>query len=240
MNLPTQPLGRRKFLRLLATAGAAAVLPVPAVALGASGRPPLELFFPQDPVETWFLQTFGATKPDGRIHMGIDLMAPKLTPVYAIADGTVQRIAQSPRAGRYMIIEHSDGWESWYLHLNNDDPGRNNGRADWALTVFEGVDEGSAVTAGRQVAFVGNSGNAEGAMPHTHFELHLGSRIVNPYPYLVAGQAVALEAAREQHLADTVHNMCQPEDGAPAIDADVCPTPTDRLPAIDKGIAGSF
>ena len=78
---------------------------------------------------------------------------------------------------------------------------------------------------GRHVAFVGNSGNAEGGMSHTHFELHLGSRILNPYPYLVAGQAVALEAAEKQHLADTVHDMCQPEDGEPAIDSDVCPHP---------------
>ena len=240
MRSPTQPLGRRKFLRMLATAGAAAVLPIPAVALGASRRPPLELFFPQDPVDTWFLQTFGAVKPDGRIHMGIDLMAPKLTPVYAIADGRVKRIAQSPRAGRYLVIEHSDGWESWYLHLNNDDPGRNNGRADWALTVTEGIDERSEVAAGRHVAFVGNSGNAEGGMSHTHFELHLGSRIVNPYPYLVAGQAVAIEAARNQHLVDTVHDLCQPVDGAPAIDPDVCPIPTSQLPEIEKGMAGSF
>lgn len=240
MHSPAQPLGRRKFLRMLATASAAAVLPIPSVALGASRRPPLDLFFPQDPVDTWFLQTFGLVKPDGRVHMGIDLMAPKLTPVYAIADGVVNRIAQSPRAGRYMIIDHADGWQSWYLHLNNDDPGRNNGRADWTLTVTEGVDEGSEVYAGRHVAFVGNSGNAEGGMSHTHFELHLGRRILNPYSYLVAGQVVALEAAKKQHLADTIHNMCQPEDGAPAIDSDVCPTPTGQLPEIPKGLAGSF
>ena len=78
------------------------------------------------------------------------------------------------------------------------------------------------------------------AMPHTHFELHLGSRIVNPYPYLVEGQAVALEAAEKQRLADTVHNMCQPEDGEPAIDADVCPTPPTICPTIPKGVAGAF
>ena len=163
---------------MLATAGAAAVLPIPAVALGATRRPPLELYFPQDPIDTWFLQTFGLVKADGRVHMGIDLMAPKLTPVYAIADGTVNRIAQSPRAGRHMIIDHADGWQSWYLHLNNDDPGRNNGRADWALTVIEGLEEGSHVTAGRHMAFVGNSGNAEGGMSHTHFEL--APRVSNP------------------------------------------------------------
>ncbi len=88
--------------------------------------------------------------------------------------------------------------------------------------------------------YSGNSGNAEGGMSHTHFELHLGRRILNPYSYLVAGQVVALEAAKKQHLAETIHNMCQPEDGAPAIDPDVCPTPTGQLPEIPKGLAGSF
>jgi murein DD-endopeptidase MepM/ murein hydrolase activator NlpD len=224
---------------MMATATGAAVLPVPAVALGAS-RPPLEIFFPQDPVETWFLQTFGVAKPDGRIHMGIDLMAPKLTPVYAIADGTITRIAQTPRAGRHMIIDHADGWQSWYLHLNNDNPGRNNGRAGWALTVTGGLEEGSEVAAGRHVAFVGNSGNAEGAMAHTHFELHRGSKIVNPYPYLVAGQVAALEALRVQRRIDIVESMCRPGEGKPAIDSDVCPTPTGQLPEIPKGLPGAF
>lgn len=240
MPLPKQPLGRRQFLRLLATAGAAAVLPVPGVALAASRRPPFEFNFPQDPIDTWFAQTFGLAKADGRIHMGIDLMAPKMTPVYTIAEGTVKRIAQSPRAGRYMIIDHAEGWQSWYLHLNNDDPGRNNGRADWALTVTEGLEEGSQVAAGDQIAFVGNSGNAEGGWSHTHFELHLGSRIVNPYPYLVAGQGVALEAAHRQRLDETVHTMCHPEAGEPAIDSEVCPRPTGHLRRIPKGVANSF
>jgi murein DD-endopeptidase MepM/ murein hydrolase activator NlpD len=238
MLSPT-PLGRRQFLRMVAAAGTAAVLPAPAAALAAS-RPPLEIFFPQDPVETWFLQTFGAAKSDGRIHMGIDLMAPKLTPVYAVADGTITRISQSPRAGRHMVIDHADGWQSWYLHLNNDDPGRNNGRADWALTVTGDLEEGSEVLAGRHVAFVGNSGNAEGAMSHTHFELHLGSKIVNPYPYLVTGQVAALEAVRTQRRDETVESMCRPGEGKPAIDSDVCPIPTGQLPEIPKGVGGAF
>ncbi len=224
---------------MLATAGAAAVLQVPVAALGASG-PRLEFLFPQDPIDTWFTQTFGLAKADGRIHMGIDLMAPKLSPVYAIAEGTINRIAESPRAGRYMIIDHADGWQSWYLHLNNDDPGRNNGRADWALTVIDELEEGSHVGAGRHIAFVGNSGNAEGGMSHTHFELHIGSRIINPYPYLVEGQAVALEAAQKQRLADIIHTMCQPGDGKPSIDLDVCPRPTRQLRQIPRGVPGSF
>jgi hypothetical protein len=187
-------------LRLLASAATAAVVPLPLRALAAS-RPTLEVFFPQDPLATWFEPTFGAVKADGRRHLGIDLMAPKLSPVYSIADGTVQRIAQSPRAGRHLIVDHADGWQSWYLHLNNDSEGRDNGRADWALSVVEGIEEGSEVRTGQHIGFVGDSGNAEGAQPHTHFELHLRTRILNPYPYLVESQAVAAAVAHD-HLVE--------------------------------------
>jgi hypothetical protein len=63
---------------------------------------------------------------------------------------------------------------------------------------------------------------------------------VNPYPYLVEGQAVALEAANKQRLVDTVHAICQPEGGQPAIDAEVCPHPTDHLREIRKGVRGTL
>ncbi len=222
MGVSRKPLGRRQFLRMLTLSAAAAVLPVPVTALAASRRIPFEIVFPQDPMETWFDPTFGAAKPDGRIHMGIDLMAPKHSPVYSVADGIISRIAESPRAGRYMVIDHADGWKSWYLHLNDDDPRRNRGRSSWELTVSDGLDEGSQVAAGRQVAFVGNSGNAKGGMAHTHFEFHVGSRIINPYPHLVAGHAAALEAAHQEQLAETIRTMCQSDEGVPSIDPQLC------------------
>lgn len=124
-------------------------------------------------------------------------MAPKLSPVYAIADGEVTRVAQSARAGRYAILEHHDGWESRYLHLNNDSEGDDNGRAEWGLTVVNRLEEGVRVTAGTQIAFVGDSGNAEGTNSHTHFELHLGSSTVNPWPYLVDSHEIALSRVRQ-------------------------------------------
>jgi hypothetical protein len=178
-------------------------------------------------------------KPDGRRHLGIDLMAPKLSPVYAVADGVVNRVAQSPRAGRYLIVDHSDGWQSWYLHLNNDSR-RDNGRADWGLTVVDGLDEGAAVTGGTHIAYVGDSGNAEGTLSHTHFELHLGSRTVNPYPYLIDGRRVALETIDAERVAAAVDEMCRYRESLPGVDSQMCPSDFVFVPRARPGLEESL
>ncbi len=215
--MPPQ-IRRRHFLKLM---GSAALLTqIPGVAQAAS-RPPLALTFPQDPLITWYDPTYGLVKPDGRRHLGIDLMAPKLSPVYAVGDGRVTAIAKSPRAGRYLIVEHNDGWQSWYLHLNND-ARRDDGRADWAMTVVDGLEEGSLVEAGSHVAFVGDSGNAEGAHSHTHFELHLGSRTVNPFPYLVESQKAALVALDAARVDEAIENLCDNRPTELGADPQVC------------------
>jgi murein DD-endopeptidase MepM/ murein hydrolase activator NlpD len=224
-------VGRRDFLKVLA--GSAIASQIPSVAWAA--RPPLQLVFPQDPLVTWFEPTYGATKPDGRRHLGIDLMAPKLSPVYAIADGVVNRIAQSPRAGRYLIVDHNDGWQSWYLHLNNDSR-RDNGRAGWGLTVVDGVDEGSAVVGGAQIAFVGDSGNAEGTLSHTHFELHLGTRTVNPYPYLIDGRRAALEKIDAERVQAAVAELCRFRETNPGVDTQMCPSDFVFVPRARPGL----
>ncbi|MGQ0848614.1 MAG: M23 family metallopeptidase [Actinomycetota bacterium] len=215
---------RRHFIRMLAGAGATLMAQAPIAALAAP-RPALQMFFPQDPMVTWFDPTYGLVKPDGRRHLGIDLMAPKLTPVFAITEGTVNRIAKSPRAGRYVIVDHADGWQTWYLHLNNDPPGRDNGRADWGLTVVDGLEEGSHVTAGMHIGYVGDSGNAEGAGSHTHFELHLDSRTVNPYPYLLDSHRLAREAAHQATVNAEVADLCRMGPKRTSVDQAVCPAP---------------
>lgn len=146
----------------------------------------IELTFPQEIDATHFSDTWRAPRSGGRQHRGNDLMAPKMTEVYVAADGVVTRVVESGRAGRYVVIAHDDGWESYYMHLNNDLPDTNSGRAPWFLTVAFGIYEGSEVTAGQLLGWVGDSGNAEGGASHTHFELHRHGRAVNPYPYLVA------------------------------------------------------
>lgn len=154
---------------------------------------PFELLFPQEPQVTRFSNDWGAARSGGRRHRATDLIAPKMTEVYAAAPGIVEVVGTSRRAGRYVRIRHRGGWSTTYIHLNNDNPGTDDGRAPWSLTVTQGVEEGAWVQAGQLIGWVGDSGNAESAVSHTHFELAKDGHEVNPYPYLEEAYARAQE-----------------------------------------------
>jgi hypothetical protein len=89
------------------------------------------------------------------------------------------------------------------MHLNNDDPGTDNGSADWSLTLVPGLVVGSHVDAGQQIAYAGDSGNAEWTGPHTHFELAFEGRAIDPYP----GLKEAYERAQEERAAAMRESM---------------------------------
>ncbi len=134
--------------------------------------------------------TFYAPRSNGQ-HHAQDLMAPKMTPVLAAASGTVRYVNWSsnpndlnPERCCTIAIRHDDGWESWYIHLNNDTPGTDDGQA-WGIV--EGIVPGVHVDAGQHIGWVGDSGNAEFTGSHLHFELFDPSGvIVNPYQALLA------------------------------------------------------
>ncbi|MGA7229190.1 MAG: M23 family metallopeptidase [Acidimicrobiia bacterium] len=157
---------------------------VPMLPAAASPVPPFPLRFPQETQVTQFTSTFGARRSGGRRHEGNDLMAPKMTQVFAAAAGTITVVGTSHLAGRYIEIDHGGGWTTRYIHLNNDNPGTDDGKASWSLTVAPGLVEGSRVEAGQLIAWVGDSGNAEGTGSHTHFELAYEGRAIDPFPYL--------------------------------------------------------
>lgn len=161
----------------------------------------LHLFFPQDPDTTWFLDTFGHVRADGHRHIGVDMHAPKGSPVYAVAAGVVTRIGISPRAGAYLVINHGGGWESWYMHLNTDSPGTDDGRGGHATAFAIDVVVGGFVDAGQPVGFVGDSGNAEHTLPHTHFELHRNGKALDPFSMLVNAHERARMAVHAERLS---------------------------------------
>ncbi|MEX2251339.1 MAG: M23 family metallopeptidase [Acidimicrobiia bacterium] len=129
--------------------------------------------------------SFGDDRDHGaRHHEGIDIQAPKLTPVVAVADGTVARITQEIGTENCcsLVIRHDDGWQSVYVHLNNDLYGTDDGMG---VGVRPDLEVGAKVTAGEVIGWVGDSGNAEDSVDHLHFELRTSDGVaVDPAPSL--------------------------------------------------------
>ena len=142
------------------------------------------VYFPHQDVGSRFSDDWGDARSGGRRHQGTDIFGAKHSAVVAVADGFVTSISESARAGNYVRITHRDGWETWYMHLNNDSIGTDDGAGGAANAFAPGLVEGMFVPAGTVIGYLGDSGNAEPGSAHTHFELHDGGRRVNPYPYL--------------------------------------------------------
>lgn len=142
------------------------------------------IYFPHEDAQSSFSNDWGDARPGGRRHQGTDIMAEKHTAVVAVADGFITRISESSRSGYHIRLEHRDGWESWYMHLNDDTVGTDDGAGGPENAFAPGLEVGMFVPAGTVIGYVGDSGNAAGGWSHTHFELHDGRRAVNPYPFL--------------------------------------------------------
>lgn len=189
---PKRPVVLIAFIALFAMAASFA-MPAPP-AQGRHSRPSFEFRFPVEADKASHFNDWGKERSGGRHHRGNDLMAPKMTEVYAFADGTIGQVGSSRRSGRYIRIDHDDDWRSYYIHLNNDSIGTDDGDADWSLTVAPGIEEGAEVKAGQLIGWVGDSGNAEHSASHVHFELHRNDYPVNPF--------FTLREARESDLAE--------------------------------------
>jgi len=160
----------------------------PASALDVGEDVDYELVFPVDG-DHHFSDSFWAGRSHG-FHTGQDIMADKMTPVVAVADGYIRLVNwtsqphMNPSRCCTLVVRHDDGWESWYIHLDNDTTGTDDGKG-WGIKQF--VRPGVRVSAGQHIAWVGDSGNAENTAPHVHFELHApDGTVVNPYSSLVA------------------------------------------------------
>ena len=136
-----------------------------------------------------YTDTFGDPR-GGHLHEGQDIMTygVKGVPVVAAADGRVKWIGTSCC---YLAIEHDDGWQTWYIHLNNDRQNPDGTYSDdgqgWGIA--QGITVGTRVTAGQLIGWVGDSGNAEWTAPHLHFELRDPSGVaVNAYNSLRAAE----------------------------------------------------
>ena len=105
----------------------------------------------------------------GTLHSGIDIEAPKGTPVLAAAAGTVRvsEFGYGKGYGYYVIIDHEGGFSTLYAHLEMQDTPM--------------VEPGQTVEEGQQIGTVGVTGYSTG--PHLHLELRIDDEPVNPEDY---------------------------------------------------------
>lgn len=167
---------------------ALALIVLPAAGAAAQEQEPATSIFSPDTIvfpvigDVYYTDTFGAPR-SGHTHEGIDIMSVdgvKGRPVVAAADGVVGWIGSDCC---YLAIDHGDGWETWYIHLDNDTPGTDDGLG-WGIAA--GIEVGTPVVQGQVIGFVGDSGNAEDAGAHLHFEIRQDGVAINPYEYLLA------------------------------------------------------
>jgi len=97
----------------------------------------------------------------GRMHHGIDLAAPRGTPIVATLPGVVTVSQYSRGFGNRVVIQHENDIKTVYAHCDRNV-----------------VRVGETVKQGQVIAYAGRTGRATGS--HLHFEFHLNGIAVNP------------------------------------------------------------
>lgn len=98
-------------------------------------------------------------------HTGIDLAVPENTPVAAAYGGVVTSSGESDVWGKFVLVEHSEGFETYYCHLND---------------IY--APEGTVLRSGETLGLVGSTGWSTG--PHLHFEVRIDGIRVDPEPLI--------------------------------------------------------
>ena len=131
------------------------------------------LAFPVSGFDAGAIQSvFGDARDGGRReHHGVDIFAPRGTPVLAASDGVVSRVGDQRLGGNVIWVQDSErGIRQYYAHLER-----------------QLVRRGQRVSAGDTIGLVGNSGNARTTPPHLHFGLYIRRRgPIDPYAFLYA------------------------------------------------------
>jgi murein DD-endopeptidase MepM/ murein hydrolase activator NlpD len=161
-----------------------------------------------------YTDTYLAPRSGGRLHEGEDLMGKKMLKLLAVTDATVAELRWDS-GGNSLYLEGDDGWYYCYLHINNDDPGTDNGANQFKYAFAPGMEIGKRVLKGEHVAYLGDSGNAESVGSHCHFEI----RMPNTHWYNAAAvnPMYSLDASAPAKLRPKVPaSAFAPLSGAPA------------------------
>ncbi len=97
-----------------------------------------------------------------KMHKGTDFGAPTGTPIYASGDGVITWAAMKGPNGNLTVIQHDNGWQTFYLHQSAFAPG---------------IAAGVRVHQGETIGYVGTTGRSTG--PHLHYEMHIDGQPVD-------------------------------------------------------------
>jgi murein DD-endopeptidase MepM/ murein hydrolase activator NlpD len=114
-------------------------------------------------------RTHPVTGETEKMHLGIDLTAPKWTPIRASANGRVETVANSETMGKYVAIDHGNGIVTRYGHM-----------------VMPFVREGQMVSRFDVIGYMGSTGRTTGN--HLHYEVWVNGVAVNPIYYILPDQ----------------------------------------------------
>ena len=146
----------------------------------------------------------------------------KRAPVVAVEPGTIEYWTTSASAGCMLYLYGASGTMYEYIHLNNDLTAANDNKGKCVQGVAYAVPDGTHVEAGQTIAYLGDSGDANGIHPHLHFEVHPnGGKAVDPFPFLKKAPHLLLAApagGRRLHAPADRHGRRR--DGADALTLD--------------------
>jgi murein DD-endopeptidase MepM/ murein hydrolase activator NlpD len=154
--------------------------PVPlAPVAGSTDIPAGKLMVPVDGVKySQLTDTYNAPRGTERQHQALDIMAPKGTKVFAVADGKVAKLFTSVPGGLTVYqFEPTEKFAYYYAHLDK---------------YADGIKEGMQLKRGDLVGYVGVTGNSDPKAPHLHFAVvqltpekqWWKGTPVNPYPLM--------------------------------------------------------
>ncbi len=142
-------------------------------------KPPENLMVPVAGVKaSQLVDTFEQSRGSERRHEALDILAPRGTQVFAVADGKVVKLFDSVPGGITLYqFDATEKYAYYYAHLDSYAPS---------------VTEGTWLKRGDLVGIVGSTGNANPAAPHLHFAIFeltpekkwWQGRPINPYPLL--------------------------------------------------------
>lgn len=124
-----------------------------------------------------------------KLHTGIDLSAPRGTPIYAAGDGVVEKAQWFSGYGRYVALKHVNGYSTAYGHMNR---------------IADGMAPGVRVRQGQIIGYVGTTGVSTGN--HLHFEIKINGRFVDPLSVKLPRDK-SLPARYERAFEETVVQM---------------------------------